>query len=276
MAKQIDEQELVNTKHISNSFGEFTVLECIGKIKTQYCYNIQFTTTGNIEITTRKSILDKTCVDKKEKEKIIKANKAKRTQEEFARRKKMNQFKGKASFQCTNPNDLMVLALDQSTRHTGYSVWKGRKLISYGVIDLETNDYSYLEKALTIESVLCDIIKEHKIELVVMEDIYLGFNLEVFKVLNTLQSHLMLTFIKMKLPYIIVSAIQWKSFANITVGSKTRELQKKAGLIIVRNKYGITDISDDISDSILIGEYAISECVKPMPTQTSIWDFEIN
>ena len=127
MAKQIDEQELVNTKHISNSFGEFTVLECIGKIKTQYCYKIQFTTTGNIETTTRKSILDKTCVDKKEKEKIVKANKAKRTQEEFARRKKMNQFKGKASFQCTNPNDLMVLALDQSTKHTGYSIPKNRK-----------------------------------------------------------------------------------------------------------------------------------------------------
>ena len=94
MAKKIDTSELLEKQFISNNYGEFTVLEYLGK-ETDYMYRIVFTETSNEETVTRKSIIALSCVDKKKKEQTALANKKKKQQEEVNRRKHMNKFKGK-------------------------------------------------------------------------------------------------------------------------------------------------------------------------------------
>ena len=67
MAKKIDTSELLEKQFISNNYGEFTVLEYLGK-ETDYMYKIVFTETSNEETVTRKSIIALSCVDKKKKD----------------------------------------------------------------------------------------------------------------------------------------------------------------------------------------------------------------
>ena len=273
MAKKIDTSELLEKQFTSNNYGDFTVLEYLGK-ETDYVYKIVFIETGNEEIVTRKSIIALSCVDKKKKEQTALANKKKKQQEEINRRKHMNKFKGKEVYECLDKTKIKMLSLDQSSNYTGYSIFTGGKLEYYGLIDLKTNNYSYLEKAITVESIILDLIEKYNIDLIVMEDIYLGMNLEVYKVLCTIQSHLMISLIKNKKDYIIVSAPQWKSFQGITIKSRDRETQKKLSVSLAKSKFQADCETDDVADSILIGDYAYNECVKTKANPSNAWDIE--
>lgn len=274
IGKKIDTNELLNNVYKSNSFGDFLVLEYIGKDK-DYMYKIKFINTNNEEIVNRKSIISLSCVDKKEKERASKENKKNKQKEEFTRRRHMNKMKGKETYYSTKDN-IKVLSLDQSSNYTGYAIWENKKIIDYGLIDLKTKEYSYLEKAITVESLIIDMVKKYKIDLVVMEDIYLGMNLEVFKVLCVVQSNLMISLIKNETDYILASAPQWKPFAGITALAKDRKTQKELSLKIVKSKFNIDCTHDDVSDAILIGYYAINECVKNKADDIDdIWNYEV-
>jgi Holliday junction resolvasome RuvABC endonuclease subunit len=62
-----------------------------------------------------------------------------------------------------------ILALDQATRITGWSIFEDGKLLSYGKIVQESD--SLAERLVGLRAQVLKLIQDNGIELVVMEDI---------------------------------------------------------------------------------------------------------
>ena len=106
---------------------------------------------------------------------------------------------------------MKVLALDQATK-TGYSVFDGNNLITYGLGDFtEYKDDPFIRNN-KIKHFVSNLIKVHLPMLVVIEDVQLQNNPKVYKDLSTLQGCLCDFFVENKTLFQIVEPTKWKSF----------------------------------------------------------------
>ena len=157
--------------------------------------------------------------------------------------------------------DNMVLALDQSTTATGWSLFKDEKLIDYGVFkpngdrNKRINDMrSWLEHK--VEEISLDA----SLELVlVLEDIQMQRNVETYKSLAQLQGVLInLGYIMEKKGKINRTVIYYSSEWKKTCGIKGRlsaEQKANAQQHIV-DKYKVK-VTQDTCDAICLGEHHI-------------------
>ena len=81
---------------------------------------------------------------------------------------------------------MRILALDQSSRVSGWAVFDEDQLIGYGKINL-SKETEIGERLHTLRNSVRDLIKELKIDKVILEDIYMDGqrvnNVQTFKVL---------------------------------------------------------------------------------------------
>lgn len=144
---------------------------------------------------------------------------------------------------------MKVLALDQSSRVTGYAIFEDSKLITSGtfVKDDERIGYRLNDIKETIES----MIEEYGITHLVFEDIQLQQQgvttyrtlAEVLGVCEELAA-------SMNIPYTIVPSVTWKS--TLGIKGKARPEQKRNAQAFVVNTYGLK-VSQDTADAICIG-----------------------
>lgn len=253
MAK-IDYNDIVGQIFTSNNYGEYKVLNYLGKIEKKHEYEIIFINTNNKVIVSRDSIKRNSCVDeiKKENDKKL------RKQKEQEDRKRLNSIKGKEQI-IWNKDNCRILAVDQALNVSGVSYFINDTLIEYGLI--ENNDkLSYIEKIILLRNKIDKLIDKYQIDILAIEDTYVYKNVEVYKKLSILLGTLQILAYEKGIPILVVSAVEWKKHACI-LDKKGRESQKLAGLIKIREKYGIFDIKDDVSDSILLGIYVAEECI---------------
>ncbi len=154
---------------------------------------------------------------------------------------------------------MKILALDLSSRSTGYAVKDGDKLIDYGCIS-QSASKNYIERIYTITEKILEIIAEHNISTIYCEEVRFGdANVHTFKTLMYLQSHIVCE-VYMKLSKDIQFEFFQPSEHRAKVGIKTgrgvtREMCKAAAINYVMQKYGIT-VNDDIADAITIADAA--------------------
>ena len=149
---------------------------------------------------------------------------------------------------------MKVLALDQSSRVTGYAIFEDSKLIASGtfVKDDERIGYRLHDIKEKIES----MIKEHGITHLVFEDIQLQQQgvttyrtlAEVLGVCEELAA-------SMNIPYTIVPSVTWKS--TLGIKGKARPEQKRNAQAFVVNTYN-KKVTQDESDAICIGTHFIN------------------
>lgn len=77
MGKKIDVNEIVNKRFKNKNDEEFYVIKYLFKEKNNYCYDIEFIETKNIQMATLNQIRKGTCID------IVQRKKMKRIQEEL-------------------------------------------------------------------------------------------------------------------------------------------------------------------------------------------------
>lgn len=153
-----------------------------------------------------------------------------------------------------------VLAFDQATVNTGWSLYEAGKLIGHGVIKIPEK-YETIDRISQVNQEIKRRIKEYAPDKVLLEDIQLqengGFNSNVvgittFKVLAELLGALTLSLHDMKVDYELVPPATWR--AHVGVKGRSRTDKKKSGQLIVRQQYGITAVNDE-TDAILLGRY---------------------
>ena len=157
---------------------------------------------------------------------------------------------------------MLVVAFDQATVTTGYSVFLNGELIKYGHFNF---DGEILERmSLTIEKMI-KITDKYLEEYpnqpfkVVIEDVQLQRNALTFKQLSQLQGAVLVAFLDKyhKTPD-VYSASVWKSFNGIK--GKNRTEQKQNAQKLARQLFKIRPTQDE-ADAVLLGRYAASNFI---------------
>lgn len=146
-----------------------------------------------------------------------------------------------------------LLALDQSSRTSGWAVFIDGKLTNQGNFTVSQDDFGVRLHA--IREKVKALIKQYNITEIVFEDIQLqssiGNNVDTFKKLAEVFGIILELSIDLNIPAIAMHPTSWRS--AISLKGKTRTEQKKAAQAHVAAKYNLK-VSEDTSDAICIGE----------------------
>jgi Holliday junction resolvasome RuvABC endonuclease subunit len=166
---------------------------------------------------------------------------------------------------------MYILALDLSTKSTGYSIFNDKELIEYNCITAgSANLFSRIDKM--IEE-LDKILQKYKFSHVYIEDVYpedVHSNIQVYKALVYLQGYVLHKLDDYKLNHTFYTASEWRAKCGIHTGRGIRRDTLKASDVkFVQNQFGIK-VNDDIADAIGIGFAAVGGEVKvPQVIKTS-------
>lgn len=152
---------------------------------------------------------------------------------------------------------MTMLALDLSTKSTGYAVWKDGAVIDYGFITASSNDL-----VVRIQKIIMGIkpiVEKYRPSKVVVEEVrppqQSRQNIQTHRALMWLQGAVGILLHEIdkniKIEYIYPS--EWRSACGIKTGPKVlRETQKKYDIDFVHKNFGIS-VNDDVADAIGIG-----------------------
>lgn len=157
-----------------------------------------------------------------------------------------------------------IIALDQSTHITGYSIFDDGVPISYGIFNAKGNDE--IVRDLSVRMWLVSLIENWKPDYIGIEGIQFQEDSEgekkkkmgvtVFQALARLQGILMCTCEERKVPYEVCSTNTWRNFCGVKGVHRTDK--KRSMQLLAKEWYDIT-VSDDIADAIGIGKYVSSK-----------------
>lgn len=160
-----------------------------------------------------------------------------------------------------------LLALDQSSHTTGYSIFKNGVNIKTSHFDCIGSDLG--DRLEQLRNYIIKLIKEYDIDEVVFEDIQLQdvngskeVGIKTFKILAETFGvvHELLTELKIK--YTAVLPIKWK--AHFKIAGRGRSQEKKMTQAYVLTNFNLK-CTEDEADSFCIGKYHLD--------QTNVFDW---
>lgn len=150
-----------------------------------------------------------------------------------------------------------LLALDQSSRISGYAIFVDENLIAHGSINLTEEDVG--QRLVLIRKEVTKLIHKYDINEIAFEDIQMqasvGNNVQTFKILAEVFGVILMLCTELKINYTIVSSNTWKS--TLKIKGKKRSEQKQDAQRYVLENYGIKAIQDTV-DAICIGAHMIA------------------
>ena len=149
-----------------------------------------------------------------------------------------------------------LLALDQSSRITGWAIFSEGKLEKHGKFDAEVVGAEIGKRLNYIRNKVRDLINDNEITEVILEDIQMQGNVvnnvQTFKTLAEVFGVISELLVEMKIPQSAVLASSWKSALGIK--GRARAEQKRAAQEWVVSTYGIKPTQDEC-DAICIGAH---------------------
>lgn len=149
-----------------------------------------------------------------------------------------------------------ILALDQASKTSGFSVFKDGKLHTYGKFTFEDADLG--ERLCKIKNKILELINEYDIDELIFEDIQLQNNItqnvQTFKILAEVYGLIDQMASELKIPHRSYLASSWKS--QLGIKGKDRAEQKRNAQKYVMNTYGVKCTQDE-ADAICIGDCAV-------------------
>lgn len=218
MGKKIDVNEIVDKRFKNKNDEEFYVIKYLFKEKSNHCYDIEFIETKNIQMATLNQIKKGTCID------IVQRKKMKRIQTELKlkeRNRLVKQPKNQVSIP-SNINQINVLSIDLATRSVGIAYSCKGKIVRWKTIKADLEDFR--ERGYLIINEIVKVLETSKkikgaaIDLVVIEDVYLGLNSSILSILSEIRGMLTYNLKKLNIGLLLVPAVFWKNklFKNIS------------------------------------------------------------
>lgn len=250
MGKKIDVNEVVEKRFKNKIDEEFYVVKYLFKEKTNYCYDIEFIETKNIQMATLNQIKKGTCID------IVQRKKMKRIQEEL-RLKERNRLVKQPKNQVhipSNINQINVLSIDLATRSVGIAYSCKGKIVRWKTIKADLEDFR--ERGYLIINEIVKVLETSKkikgaaIDLVLVEDTYLGLNSSILSVLSEIRGMLTYNLRKLNIDLLLVPAVFWKNkFDNLPLERK----EQKEFMVNKFNEFTkeVAD-SDDVADAYMM------------------------
>lgn len=150
---------------------------------------------------------------------------------------------------------MRLLALDQSSKITGWAIFDNGKLEQYGKFD--SGDIELPARLTYIRNRIQDIIALQEIDEVVLEDIQLqntvGNNVVTYKALAEVIGVITQLLNEMRVPHTLIHSSTWKS--ALSIKGRNRPEQKRAAQQYVVNTYHMDKKkpTQDECDAICIG-----------------------
>lgn len=147
---------------------------------------------------------------------------------------------------------MRILSLDLSTRSSGWCVGKDGSLEDHGCITASSRDV--VKRIIKMRDQLSKLIKNNKIDKIIMEEVRPEYNSHTNKVLMWLQAVIVVAAyqIDSNIEYEFVGANEWRAALKIKQGRGVkRQILKPQDIQYVKDKYGIT-VNDDQADAICI------------------------
>lgn len=244
MGKKINPEEYVGQEFVNKIGEKYKVLKYLFKEKLNYCFDIQFIGTGNLQMATLNQIRNNTCFD------LIERKKLKRIKTELQLRER-TRLVNKAKHTCVIPNNLKeknVLAVDLSTTSTGIAYSRNGVIVRWKTIKSDYVDFR--ERGLEIVKELVQILEKGMIDIVVLEDVYLGLNSDVLTKLSEVRGMLTYHIKKLNLDLLLVPAVLWKH--RIEGVPVHRQEQKEFMMKKFFEYTGVEADSDDSADAYMM------------------------
>ena len=150
----------------------------------------------------------------------------------------------------------ILLALDQASQTSGYSVFTDGKLTEYGKFTFDDADVGH--RLTKIRNKVISLIDQYNITEVAFEDIQMQTNrvnnVVTFKTLAEVYGVIHQLLDEKKIPYQVVPSVTWKS--TLGIKGADRQAQKKNAQLWVVNNYNVKPTQDEC-DAICIGEHII-------------------
>ena len=145
-----------------------------------------------------------------------------------------------------------ILALDQSSRITGYAIFRNGELYSHGKFEVTDDDVG--KRLNKIRDKIAELIADFDIDEVILEDIYMDNhhvnNVSTFKILAEVFGVIYELATELGLKTQAILAGTWKSTCGVK--GKTRPEQKRNAQQFVIDTYNIKATQDEC-DAICIG-----------------------
>lgn len=155
---------------------------------------------------------------------------------------------------------MKILALDQSSRVTGWAIFDNGALEKYGKFNAYDVGEDMGKRLVYIRSKVVDLIKNNNIEHVYFEEIQLqntvGNNVVTFKTLAYVQAVIIELLYDLGIPYTIVASSSWKSTLGIKGRARTEQKQNAQKWVI--NTYQVKPTQDEC-DAICIGAHSLQK-----------------
>ena len=148
-----------------------------------------------------------------------------------------------------------ILALDQASRTSGWSVFEDDSLVASGTFTYDDDDFSM--RLVKIRNKVIQLIQQYEINKVLLEDIQLQGqtnNVTTYKALAEVMGVLEELCCELKIPHEIIHSQTWKS--TLGIKGRDRATQKRNAQAFVAEAYG-KRVTQDESDAICIGTHYI-------------------
>ena len=147
-----------------------------------------------------------------------------------------------------------ILSLDTSTKSTGFAVFNDGKLIRYSSIDKSDKKDSYERMAAMVYDIMV-LIEREAPDVVVIEETVVPRNPQTQRMLTMILGAVFGVCIYNNFDYCSIRPTQWRKAVHADEHlPRKREELKAWSLDRVKSLYEIDNITDDVSDAILIGQ----------------------
>lgn len=146
----------------------------------------------------------------------------------------------------------ILIALDESTVSTGFSVFKNNELIDYGVI--QSKSKNVIERIDMIITEINKLIDKYAPNEIVAENVMITMSAPTAKALLGLELLIELNAFQKNIPCSLIRPSSWRKILGLSNSPKLKRADKKKETMeYIKNKYGIEEKIDDICDAIAIG-----------------------
>ena len=152
---------------------------------------------------------------------------------------------------------MKILAFDQSTKVTGWSVFVDGQYVDSGVIDLHLCKDATEKRSTKMAVEICKLIENSRPDVVVIEEVALTSNAQTLKLLARIQGVAIGFCAAHNIPLHILEPTRWRSALNCRQGPKVkREELKQQSKDFVKEHFGFGKFSEDRCEAICINEAA--------------------
>ena len=147
----------------------------------------------------------------------------------------------------------VLLALDQSTRCSGWSVFEDGEYVCSGVIDKSKSELDTYNRSFEMAKDLWRIIKKYQPETLVIEEVAQQSNVQTVIILSRLQGMIIGYAEAHKIKTHILLPSQWRKALDFKQGPKVkRDELKKQSVNFIKEKYGLR-LPEDECEATCIG-----------------------